>query len=244
MAIPFLEEKDTQKLFQALEDFYSKPEDYQKQFAVPDEVEIGFTTAPGKKCFVIRNQQLPDELKIFIDYIPKVHAKALAILSEIESQMGYSPGQLTHTVSKTPLPATGKAASLLRLFVYDPSETAELGANLHEDLGLLTLIPRSPVAGLEILDYSKENPVLVKLESEAQPSEATVLVGETLQCMTKGHYLPATHQVTRGPQKRYSIVYQLRAEPGTKIFEGGKEMTVEDWLKKQKAFRKSINNTY
>lgn len=246
--IPFMEEKETQKLFQALEDFFSKPEDYQKQFSVPGEVEVGYAALSGKKCFVIRNQQMPDELKIFLDYIPKVHAKALAILSKIETQMGYPQGQLTNTISKVPLPESGKAASLLRLFSYDPSETEGIAVAIHEDLGLLTITPRSPVAGLEVWDYSgtdsSTDSSFVKLEKQATPSQATVLVGETLNQMTQGHYLPSTHQVTRGPQRRFSIVYHLRAEPHAKIREKDVDITIEEWMKKQKSFRTSVNNSY
>ncbi len=245
MTIPFLEEKETQKLFQAVENFFSTPETYQEQFAIPDEKEIGYAQLTEKKWFVIRNQQkIPSELEIFMDYIPKVHAQALKILGDIESQMNFPPGKLTDMVSKTPLPEFAKATSVLRLFSYDPSEQNGLAADVHEDLGLLTITLCPSVPGLEVLDFTSDTPHWLALEKETTASQATVLVGETVSKITEGKYIAATHRVTKNPQRRFSIVYQLRAEPNAQIQDKEVEMTVEAWINKQKSFRTSVNSLY
>lgn len=243
--IPFLNENDAYELFQAVEKFFSKSEAYQQQFSVPGEKEIGYAQLTEKKWFVIRNQQkIPSELKIFMDYIPKVHAQALKILGDIESQMNFPSGKLTNTVSKTPLPEFNKAASVLRLFSYDPSEQSGLAAGVHEDLGLLTIALCPPVPGLEVADYMSDIPGWLALEKQAIASQATVLVGETLNQLTQREYIAATHRVTKNPKRRFSIVYQLRAEPDARIQDRGVEMTVEAWINKQKSFRTSVNNLY
>ena len=101
VTIPFLKESVVKHSFRALKDFLSQPEHYQSQFSVKNEMEMGYSSLPGKKCYFIRHQQMPDELKGFISYVAKVHQIALDILGYIERDWSL------------------KSASVLRLFSYE-----------------------------------------------------------------------------------------------------------------------------
>ena len=190
--------------FEELKDFHAKPDAYKTQFS-EKEVEFGYAALKGKQVFVIRNQKVPEELKNFLPYITEVHAKALEILKSIEQDLKLETGTLTESVSKTPLPEGKKSSSLLRLFAYDPSIEEGSAADAHEDLGVLTIIPCSPVPALEVIDY-EEDCNWINLEQRAKPSEAIVLVGRTLEKMTQGKYQAAPHRVKKSKLKRFSIV--------------------------------------
>ena len=202
--IPFLPEEKMDQHFDKLKDFHAKPDAYKTQFS-EKEVEFGYAALKGKQVFVIRNQKVPEELKNFLPYIAEVHAKALEILKSIEQDLKLETGTLTESVSKTPFPEGKKSSSLLRLFAYDPSIEEGSAADAHEDLGLLTIIPRSPVPALEVIDF-EEDCNWINLEQKANPSEAIVLVGRTLEKMTQGKYQAAPHRVKKSELKRFSIV--------------------------------------
>lgn len=240
--IPFLPHEEIDQRFVEIKDFDSLPEEDKKQFSQP-EVEFGYAALKGKKVFVIRNQQVPEELRNFIPHFKTVHAISLKILADVEKSLALEEGILTKTVSKNPLPEIGKATSLLRLFAYDPSSEEGHAADAHEDLGLLTIIPRSHVPALEVMDLH-ENGQWIDLEGSSNPSQAVVLAGATLEKLTQGKILAAPHRVKKSALKRFSIVFQLRAEPQTKIHHQNQEMTVEEWLSKLKANLTSVNGSY
>lgn len=242
--IPFLDERTTKSHFDALKTFYSRSEEYRSQFKIKDEIEYGYSVLPEKKCYVIRNSQVPEEFKLLTTYAEQAHQKAMRILSAIEKEMGVAQGTITGMVSEAPLPRAGKAPSVLRLFSYDPSTSDGLATDQHEDLGLLTIILKTEVPTLEVVDFSGANPEWVDIENRAKASEAIVLVGETLSTVTQGNYPAGTHRNLKSTQRRFSIVYQLRADPTAKIEWEGTMITIDEWMKKQKALRKSVNGSY
>ena len=80
-----------------------------------------------------------------------------------------------------------------------------------------------------------DNPEWINIEKQASASQAIVLVGKTLSVMTRGEYLSVTHRVKESPNGRFSIVYQLRAEPHLKIQYNNQMITIENWLENQRA---------
>lgn len=243
--IPFLNQDVIQKYFKDLKNFDLQSESYKQQFVVQDQLENGYAALKNKSVFVIRNSQVPDELTNFIPYFSFVHVIAVNILKHIEQESNLDSGLLTEAVSKTAMPNTGNSTSLLRLFAYEPSEEAGMAADAHEDLGLLTIIPCSQIPALEVFSY-KQDGKWINLEktADAYAPHAVVLVGRTLQQMTKGQYPAALHRVIKSAEKRFSIVYQLRAEPQTQIQTKNGPITVEEWLKDLKKNLKSINGSY
>jgi isopenicillin N synthase-like dioxygenase len=240
--IPFMTEDKVNKCFKDLEHFDALPEAVKLQYK-EKEVEFGYFQLKGKQGFVVRDREIPEELKEFLPYIAKVHAFALEILKSIEQDLHLADGSLMHSVSHDALSDHGKSSSLLRLFAYDASEECGNAADHHEDLGLLTIIPPSSTPALEVLELS-DTCQWVNVEKDADRSQAIVLAGRTLEQMTKGAYQAAPHRVRKTAAKRLSIVYQLRAEPHSKIEDCGIELTVEEWLQRLKSNMTSINGSY
>lgn len=241
--LPFFQNKKVDHLFEDLKNFDSQSESYKQQFIVKDQFEIGYSSLTNKKLFVIRNKQVPDELKSFLPYIISVHHLCLKILKTIEEDLNLVPGQLTETVSKAPFPPTENSSSLLRLFAYDPSSEEGAAAAAHKDLGLLTIIPCSQVPALEVIDDQKEGQ-WINVEKIADKTDVIVLAGRTLELMTKGKYQAASHQVKNSPKKRFSIVYQLRAEPNAQISTPSGVISVGEWLDQLKKNLTSINKSF
>lgn len=246
MIIPFLKEEVVKDYIESIQKFFSQPEDYQSQFAVKGEIEIGYSSLPEKKCYVVRHQQVPEELKPFITYASTAHKLALEILSDIEKEMNLAPGTFSEMVSATALPHSEKSPSVLRLFTYHPSSEEGFGALAHTDLGVLTIIPRSQVPALEVEVYdSNENThTWINVEKQMNDSEAIVLVGQTLCEWTDGKYPAATHRVIKTMKERNSIVYQLRANPTATIKHYGTTMTIEEWMIMHRQTRKSVNGSF
>lgn len=241
--IPLLKEEEIPAHFENLRNFDLQPDSYKQQFCIKDRIEIGYSSLKNKNVFVIRNEQIPEELKNFLPYFSSMHALAHNILKQIEKDLNLESSSLTAAVSKDPLPQGKDSTSLLRLFAYAASDTNGVAADAHEDLGLLTIIPCSQTPALEVLDYTQDY-TWTNLEKAANPSSAIVLVGRTLEQMTKGKYPSCTHRVINSAKKRYSIVFQLRAEPNTMISTTEGTITVEEWMTKLKKNLKSINGSY
>jgi len=242
MIIPFLDKNKMQNYFDSLKKFYSRPMPYLEQFNVNSEIEIGYMSLKRKECFVVRNGEIPIELEDFIPYISEVHKIGLGILLAIEEDLRLKPGELIQTVSKGPLPEHEISPSLLRLFSYAPFLEYGVAAEPHQDIGLLTIIPVSEVPALEILDHSSGYPAWVNIEQLANSSEAIVLVGKTLNIMTQGQYMTCVHQVQKSSSKRYSIVYQMRADPRAKIQHGHEIITIGELMRKLREQTYSINH--
>lgn len=239
--VPFLPQQNTKALFHALKCFHSKSDEYKKQF-VEKEVEFGYAALKGKQVYVVRNETVPYELKELLPYFSKAHLMGLEILKSLEEDLNLTRGSLTNAVMTAPFPNNKNSTSLLRLFSYDPSVQTGCAADAHEDLGLLTIIPPSDVPALEVFDYSQMQ--WRKLEANAQGNQAIVLVGKTLEKMTNGKVVAAEHRVINSSKNRLSIVYQMRAEPETKILDHGVETKVGSWLAKLKTGLKSVNQSY
>jgi hypothetical protein len=79
--------------------------------------------------------------------------------------------------------------------------------------GLLTVVPCSPIAGLEILDHETQTWISVENELNLTPfRDLVVFPGRTLQILTNDHYIGTTHRVGKNNQPRLSLVYELRTK--------------------------------
>lgn len=242
--IPFLDKEAVDKYFDLLRDFFAQPEFYLKQFERKDESEIGFSALTEKRLYTVRNRQIPPELEALISYAKHAHQIALNILTAIEKDLELPSGELTDMVSKKALPITEKSASLLRLFSYSPSEEEGVAVASHIDVGLISIIPITDAPALEVLDFSLETPQWNNVEKLGLRSQAIVLVGKTLNVMSNGRYMSALHLVTKTALPRFSIVYQLRAEPLSIIKCNDQQITVEEWMQRMRDGSTSVNNSF
>ena len=104
----------------------------------------------------------------------------------------------------------------LSLFRYTDTQgyTCTQKCMVHQDNGLLTLLPKSTLPGLQIL-YQDQ---WVALEEYTQPGDMLVYVGLCTQLIS-GDTLPALrHRVVRQPAAiRYSLPFELRPNKEAQI---------------------------
>jgi len=87
---------------------------------------------------------------------------------------------------------------------------------VHEDSGLITLLPRSTFPGLEILDYSKEQ--WIPIERYTKKNDVLVIIGLVMEKVTRGYFQATTHRVVREPGKiRYSMPLEFKPYSETMI---------------------------
>lgn len=175
------------------------------------------------------------------------------VMRGVEQSLGMTPGVLDHVMlPECAMPGAGadRVETLLRMFRYERRSEADdtaaaashhadevagkgrLVSEPHRDLGLLSLvIGASP--GLEVLD-TKAGRRWVPIEQPPYAADtgltATLLVGETLTCLTNGRYAPGRHRVfvpsvpsslspaaEEDSHYRYSLVFALRPHPNAII---------------------------
>lgn len=105
------------------------------------------------------------------------------------------------------------SSSPFDLFYYYNSENVADIVNCHEhvDPGLLTVVPCSPVAGLEIRDHKTGQWIAVENELNLTPlTNLIIFSGHTLQILTNDYYIGSVHRVTKNTRPRLSLVYEQR----------------------------------
>eukprot|EP01114_Cavostelium_apophysatum_P012446 TRINITY_DN2788_c0_g1_i2.p1 TRINITY_DN2788_c0_g1~~TRINITY_DN2788_c0_g1_i2.p1 ORF type:complete len:446 (+),score=107.17 TRINITY_DN2788_c0_g1_i2:245-1582(+) len=87
---------------------------------------------------------------------------------------------------------------------------------VHTDGGLITLLPRSTVPGIELLHKSQNS--WIPIEKFTKDDNVLVFEGTMLEYITKGCITAAIHRVVREPSlERYSIPFELKANVGSKV---------------------------
>lgn len=85
---------------------------------------------------------------------------------------------------------------------------------IHQDVGVLTLLARPEVPGLEVL--SADGSGFLQLEALLHPGDVVMFAGQTLQRITRGLIPAAVHRVVRTPgATRYSMPFELKASGRT-----------------------------
>lgn len=140
------------------------------------------------------------------------------------------------------------SASIFRFFHYfGRQDQKRLGCDIHTDIGVITLIPATNVASLEIMDqkvYLWHN-----IENQLDSNDLMVLCGETLEHMSACHYRSVVHRVQAVQRERYSLVFLMRGKPDAlidprKVEDGGDEtevVTVAKFMREKYLKKKSAN---
>lgn len=237
-----------------IKSFFSKNQNYKQSFNNPGIKEFGYYDLGYKEFFAIRNQQLPDELSSCILLFECLRILALDCLQVIAEKMQWDPTLLPMIIQKSILPSDEKSSSLLRLLNYHPQSSNNYACQMHQDLGLLSIVICTETPALEIYDYIAGD--WVDIETQAKPFDAIIMVGETLTALSNGKLLPATHRVRCIAESRTSIVYQLRADPDamldsvcfetaiTKQFQKPFKLTGEAFYNHEIQSRTSVNGSY
>ncbi len=122
----------------------------------------------------------------------------------------------------------------------------------HQDIGLLTILPKATVPALEIYDFTDAGEWLA-IEDSLSSDELLILAGETLSKITNHYFLASAHRVRNTFSSRISIAYQLRAKPQALLnsfsfetsvtgkFHNSFSMTAETFVLKERRHRPSVN---
>jgi len=87
---------------------------------------------------------------------------------------------------------------------------------VHQDSGLITLLPRSTFPGLEVLD--KNNKIWIPVEKFTQKNDVLVFAGLVMQKITNGVFQAATHRVVREPgMERFSMPFDVKPNRNVKL---------------------------
>lgn len=101
-----------------------------------------------------------------------------------------------------------RAGGLMRLLHYPPIDVTTypnaVRSAAHEDIGVMTVIPRATEAGLQVKTREGE-----WIDVEVPPDAAIINAGDTLQYITAGHFPSTIHRVVNSPceRHRYSIPF-------------------------------------
>jgi len=80
---------------------------------------------------------------------------------------------------------------------------------VHQDKGLLTLLPRASFPGLEILDFGK---IWILIEEFTDNDDVIVFGGRILEKISGGYFTPIRHRVVRFPKKeRLSMPFEVQS---------------------------------
>lgn len=216
--------------------------------------EHGYHVNDRRECYVVRNGQNPSVLASAYPIFKQIHKLGIEILGQVEKDLQMTPGTLTDMVQRC-VKSDRTNVSLLRLFQYSNTPTEDcVSALAHEDIGMISIIPRSTEPALEIFDHKLLD--WVKVEQLLKPHQALVLVGETLAKASLGKYQAALHQVVWTAPFRCSLVYHMRANLDAVLdssrlktarirpFRPSFQITVGDFLKSEQKQRRSINGAF
>lgn len=149
------------------------------------------------------------DLKEFFQYYPwgqypeevsgaarQLYDQGLSLASVLLAWVSQSVPEEVRSRFSMPLPqmVEGQQRTMLRLLRYPPLEgrTDAERAAPHEDINLVTILPSSKEAGLQILDPRRGN----WLRAPSEPGTIVVNSGDMLKLASDGWFPSATHRVT------------------------------------------------
>lgn len=186
----FASDEKEQYLFDAISDDGNRAGYFPVQIS---ETAVGHTAKDIKEFFhVVPGGPLPPICKdAILQYRELGFALGAQLLSWLQQ---YTPSGITADLSE---PLTGmlcKDASLLRILHYPPLKGAEdadaLRAAAHEDINLITLLPVSDQAGLQVKDNNGR-----WIDVSGNRGDLIINSGDMLQEATGGYYPSTSHRV-------------------------------------------------
>ncbi len=219
----------------------------EKQAYHRTDFEHGYFSSSEKELFLIRDNEMPKILDPCRDYLDYIYDFTKQCLAFIATEMGWPPEHLYQLIDDAPLPTDQLANSVLGGFQYHGGQDVGVSTAEHQDLGLLTILPRSNISALEIYDFDQEGK-WINIENQLQENELLVMFGETLTLITNGKLIPATHRVQKTQLPRTALVYRVRAKPeallDANLFENPVSITAETFINNERSKRTSVNGLY
>jgi len=228
---------------------------YKKQHHYLERDELGYRDLKHKEMFFIRNKQLPKELSVCAALIENLHVLSLECLRAISAELQLNDKNLLSVVDNEAVPETTCSSSILRVIYYRAGMVNASACDIHQDLGLLTLLCPTNIPALEIYDHVADKGWM-DIELAQGADDVIVMAGESLSLISNGYYLPATHRVRVPEEPRLSIFYQLRFKQDAIIDSQQFETAVTgkfakpfcftgaEFLHKEIKVRRSVNGSY
>jgi len=89
----------------------------------------------------------------------------------------------------------------------------------HSDSGILTVVPCSDVAGLDVLDLKTKQWIALEktihLGTKNHRDYGIIFWGDSFEYLVKGRTEACMHRVSKCNSERYSIVFKMRTNPKT-----------------------------
>jgi len=219
----------------------------EKQAYHRNDFEHGYFSSAEKELFLIRDNTMPKVLHPCRDYLEFMYNFSKECLAFIATEMGWPPEHLYQLIDDKPLSSGQLANSVLGGFQYYGGKELGVSTAEHQDLGLLTILPRSNIAALEIYDFDQTGK-WINIENQLQENELLVMFGETLTLITNGKLIPATHRVQKTQLPRTALVYRVRAKPNAlldaNLFENPVSITAATFIGGERSKRTSVNGLY
>jgi hypothetical protein len=216
----------------------------------------GYKQLKGKEIFTFRNRIVPKILEPCIAYIEKVHLFSLFCLKKISAELKINFDSFNELFKLPVIPLNAKSSSFLNLICYEKiliDTYTNPACPEHQDLDLMTIIPKSNIPCLEVYDFIKDS--WVNVELQMNDGDVVILVGEFLNFLSNGYYITAPHRVISNRDARYSLTYDLQPDPDIRVYSDNFNslisgipksfaITFRDFLNSEMNQRKSINYDY
>jgi isopenicillin N synthase-like dioxygenase len=241
--------EETSKTLQSMYDLsrrcFQQSQEYNqmKEYVYNPDQEVGYSCVRqlAKEFFAVRLNHVfsglfkPDGYFVNDEFEEKATATFLALqevavlcLRMLAFDLKVDDKKLECLVDRKPLPRNSFSSSFLHVFKYEPQNRILEQCPPHTDSGLVTVIPCAETPGLEILDWQTYTWQKVE-EGAAHPSDAVILLGETMARLTCCYYQASVHRVAKNPEEtrcRYSLPFQLRGHPSAVIDSVGLDSSV------------------
>jgi isopenicillin N synthase-like dioxygenase len=236
-------------------DFFAKPLAYKKAFTVGKQLESGYQyLSPTKEMFMLRNTDCPEDLVFCRQLARELHQFSLQYLVNIFHRLQLDPNTISEFIAGDEFHNNEKSNSILRILKYEAGDPTAYASDMHQDLGLLTLVTHTGVPAIEVYDFEDDH--WIEPESIQSPDELFIMAGESLSLISNGLYIPANHRVKTPDTTRLAINYQLRFKPDAQLtssffttdvtqhFSQAFNMTGAEFLHFETSRRTSVNGSY
>jgi len=154
---------------------------------------------------------------------------SIDVLSSMCTALKLDPSILVGLLTSTSAPPSPSRPSIdpsdnfnsnFCLFRYQDDAkkyTCEQKCMVHRDSGLITLLPRSTMPGIELLD--REHKHWVRIEELMSENDVLIFPGSITEIITCGLIHAQTHRVVRTPhEERYSMPFDVKPNNTSKLF--------------------------
>jgi len=181
--------------------------------------DIGYYhTEDVKELFHMRKSDIgeypwPNEPKEFksdmIDMWNEIDYISRKLLSFLSIALQLDEGKLGEVLDSFPQPHNTFSNTILGVYHYYYHKNPTATCLVHKDMGMISLIPRASIPGLQV--YDNDVMAWIDVERAIGENDIVCISCETLDRITGGYYCGSVHRVVTTVD-RQSTVFKLRAK--------------------------------